>query len=199
MLINNYMCNINFSEVDCKRPAQHFLMKLLDKNPKTRPTAKQVLEDDIFSIAESNIGINLDFMNEKYIGSGKFEADGYKARTKAELESMFKMPTTFSILDSRDMIHSHRSDMNEVKSFMMRHLKTAKHSRFSNQLDRNDSAMYSSYGKSSNFNISNKVKTPNSQHRYTSEGNEDELLENVASELAEDEHPVCELMSNYVF
>lgn len=75
MLINNYTCNINFTDIEMNRATQRFAMKLLSKSVSQRPSAKEALEDDIFCSGESAININLDFLDERYVTKGGPDAE----------------------------------------------------------------------------------------------------------------------------
>lgn len=112
-------------------------------------------------------------------------------RTKAALEEMFKCNTYFSILDSKDMVFTHRSEEGDAKSFMLKRLKTAKYSRFSNQLDKNGSE-YSSI-KSSLVGILAKRNSSQGpiRFKFTDE------LENVNSFICHDEHEIGNLVPKY--
>lgn len=68
MLINNYICAINFAEIDMRKSTLNFAAKLLDKNVAARPSAKEALEDDIFCIADSQLNVDINFLEEKHIG-----------------------------------------------------------------------------------------------------------------------------------
>lgn len=106
---------------------------------------------------------------------------------------MFKNATYFSILDSKDMVFTHRSEEGgDAKSFMLKRLKTAKYSKFSNQLDRNGSE-YSSI-KSSLVGMFNPNKPSFNAHKAKST----EDLENVNSFICEDEHHIGDLVVKYV-
>lgn len=65
MLINNYICSINFEELELRKPARDFLMKLLSKDPSSRPSAKEALEDDLFCVAYSSVNVDLDILEDK--------------------------------------------------------------------------------------------------------------------------------------
>lgn len=68
MLINNYICAINFAEIEMRKSSLTFAAKLLEKNVAFRPSAKEALEDDIFCIADSHVNVDTDFLEEKHIG-----------------------------------------------------------------------------------------------------------------------------------
>ena len=107
------------------------------------------------------------------------------------LDEMFKNATHFSILDSKDMVNTHRSSSgNDARSFMLKKLKTTKNSKFS-QLDRVGSD-YSSL-KSSMFGNSNKERdTSETKKKKTSED-----VENITSEIGNDCHDVGDFIKNY--
>lgn len=113
-------------------------------------------------------------------------------RTKTSLEEMFKGTMYFSILDSKDMVFTHRSEEGDAKSFMLKKLKTAKYSRFSNQYDRNGSD-YSSI-KSSLVGILPKKNSYHGPLRFQSH----EELENVNSFICQDDHEIGNLVTQYV-
>lgn len=75
MLINNYICSINYTELDLKKHAFKLLVKMLDKDPNNRPSAKEGLEDDVFCIADSAINIDLDFLDDKFTKTGRSDMD----------------------------------------------------------------------------------------------------------------------------
>lgn len=75
MLINNYTCNINFTDIEMNKATQKFAMRLLSKIVDIRPTAKDALEDDIFCSGESAINLNLDFLDERYVTKGGPDAE----------------------------------------------------------------------------------------------------------------------------
>lgn len=66
MLINNYMCNINFSETHLTKNSQKLAKKLLCKDTQARPCAKQALEDEIFCSSDSGINLNIDFYEGRF-------------------------------------------------------------------------------------------------------------------------------------
>lgn len=90
MLLNNYMCNINYQEIECKKNTQEFMKKLLEKDPNRRPTSKMVLEDDIFCCAESNIQLDVEFLTDKHLNPQKAEFEPYNRITKIQIDSMFR-------------------------------------------------------------------------------------------------------------
>lgn len=106
---------------------------------------------------------------------------------------MFKNATHFSILDSKDMVNTHRSSSaNDARSFMLKKLKTTKNSKFS-QLDRVGSD-YSSI-KSSLFGNSNKDKT------NSTPGDKKKRIrgeqENLNSDIGDDIHEVADFIRMY--
>lgn len=70
MLINNYMSNINFTDIEMTKATQRYAMRLLSKDVEYRPSSKQALEDDIFCSSDSVININLEFLDERYVTKG---------------------------------------------------------------------------------------------------------------------------------
>ena len=70
MLINNYMCSINFTDIELDKQAQKFCASLLSKDVPKRPSAKLALENDIFCVCESSIGVILDFIDGRYVTKG---------------------------------------------------------------------------------------------------------------------------------
>jgi serine/threonine protein kinase len=95
MLLNNYMCNINYQEIECKKTTQDFMKRLLEKDPNRRPSAKLVLEDDIFCSAESNIQLDLEFLTDKHLNPQKAEFEPYNRITKIQIDSMFRSKVWF--------------------------------------------------------------------------------------------------------
>lgn len=70
MLINNYICSINFTDIELSKQGQKFASSLLCKEVAKRPDAKRALEDDVFCVCESSIGVDLILVDQKYSGQG---------------------------------------------------------------------------------------------------------------------------------
>lgn len=70
MLINNYICAINFTDIELGKNGQRFCSLLLSKDVSKRPNAKQALEDDIFCLCESSIGVDLGVLDNRFVNSG---------------------------------------------------------------------------------------------------------------------------------
>ena len=98
--------------------------------------------------------------------------------------------THFSILDSKDMVNTHRSSSgNDARSFMLKRLKTSKNSKFS-QNDRNVSDFSSA--KSSVFAISNKDNSPITPIIKARKNKHLDKNEDVSSDIGNDNHNVAD-------
>jgi len=91
MLINNYICSINYTEMDLKKQSYKLLTKMLDKDQANRPSARGALEDDVFCISESAIQLDLDFLDNKFVDAARSEVYTRRTKTKGELEDMFRI------------------------------------------------------------------------------------------------------------
>lgn len=98
--MNNYVCNLNYSEFDISKSAQEFLQRLIVKDVDLRPNAKEALEDDIFCVVESALNMDTEFLDEKYVTKRGNEitagANSHRNKTKTELEALTRCNLPFT-------------------------------------------------------------------------------------------------------